>query len=220
MKTPTELLADYRHYHDDTQMDLFITGRAGGTAYGCYLQALREMEKRVRGLLELYSSRELLLVDLEQMGETEIRCPFDRRRMAIQLETKRLGMRSLDRNICDTEREFSRFYQQAASLKEHIGELTPDKRATLEREMWEHRIKCTAAVDSLSSGRLGTNTITMLQSLPPEPRAKLCGEIFAADGGLSPELAVWFLSDSVSWQFTPVSIEAGNVKRIVQDASL
>ena len=44
--TISELLVDHQEFHSDLQMESFITLRAGGTLYGCYKQALRELSTR------------------------------------------------------------------------------------------------------------------------------------------------------------------------------
>ena len=86
-------------------------------------------------------------------------------------------MEDLDKNIQDTEREFKRFYQQAVALKEIIGELTPQKRALLDIDMWEFKIKEMAAIDWISTSRLGNNTIEMLMAFPSDRRIGLLSEI-------------------------------------------
>lgn len=64
-----DLLADHHYLHWSTQLDHFITVRAGGTPYGMYKQALRELDKRERGLNGMYADRDRLLVDLEELEE-------------------------------------------------------------------------------------------------------------------------------------------------------
>jgi hypothetical protein len=176
------LLADHELFHSDFQMDYLITVRAGGTPYGCYKQALRELYKRWRGLRQAYSDRALLEVDIDEI-ESQLgnhwASEFGRRRAEINLATKRLGIEEADRVIQDTEREFRRFAAQAATLKESIGDLTPERRAELDREMWRHRLRCMATVDIITRGALGENTVTFLQAAPREWRAPILDEIKA-----------------------------------------
>lgn len=61
------LLKDHQDGHSDFQADYFITLRAGGTPYGCYKQALRELSKRCRGLRELHIQRKLLLLEITEL---------------------------------------------------------------------------------------------------------------------------------------------------------
>src|SRR5579863_2272034 len=62
----SDLLTDHQEFHSDLQMDSFITARSGGTLYGCYKQALRELATRVRALRERYFGRRLLLLEIEE----------------------------------------------------------------------------------------------------------------------------------------------------------
>jgi len=188
-----ELLADHQMYHSDFQMDYFITARAGGTVYGQYKQALRELFKRYRGLKELYVAKKLLEVDIAELSEWRLfKGKFERARCKINLAEKKMGMEDLDRNICDTEREFEHFYGQAQVLKKEIGDLTIERRAELDRDMWEHRLKSMAAVDYLTQGRIGENTITFIQSAPPAWRHPILKSILG-DEAQRAKLLNWFL---------------------------
>lgn len=177
------LLADHQLYHSDLQMDSFITGRNGGTVYGCYKQALRELFKRYRGLKELYVSRQRLAIDIEELEEklpaTEDR--YAHRRVELDLVEKRMAIEDCAKTIADTEREFCRFLGQCRSLKRQIGELTPERRAALDHELWQYKLREMAAVDWLSRGRLGDTVITFVAYLPPTERHELLTEILQAD---------------------------------------
>lgn len=143
-----DLLADHHYLHWSTQLDHFITVRAGGTPYGMYKQALRELDKRERGLNGMYADRDRLLVDIaeleERLGgkrglegerggglEDEYASPcaspplppssFDRRRWAIDLRQKRFGLSVCERSIRDHERERDRFVEQALHLRQILG---------------------------------------------------------------------------------------------------
>lgn len=184
------LLKDHQLYHSELQQDHFITRRAGGTHYGQYKQALRELFKRWRGLKELYHGRAELEIDidetefdLEHGGEGE----FLRRRMELKLAKHKGDMLELQKNIQDTEREFKRFYNQAASLKEKIGDLTEEKRRELDKDMWEFKLKEMAALDIMTQGRLSKSTIEFMNSLEVEDRKKLIGVLNAPQS-----LAAWY----------------------------
>ena len=165
-----ELIADHQLYHSNFQMDHLITIRAGGTTYGQYKQALRELYKRYRGLKELYAERELAQIDAEELTELANGNTYDARRNRIRLAQKRMALEEISKNIEDTEREFQRFYAQAEALKEQIGELTPERRAALDRDMWEYKLKEMAALDLATSGRLSLNTYEFIGACPPEMR--------------------------------------------------
>jgi chromosome segregation ATPase len=173
-----ELLRDHQLYHSEFQQDYIITLRAGGpTVYGQYKQALRELFKRYRGLKELYTSRELLQIDIEELEQKETTDRFENRRNQVRLAQKRMGMEDLEKNIQDTEREFKRFYQQATALKAQIGDLTDERRSQLDREMWQAKMQEMAAIDLQTIGRLSNNTYEMIGASPPEirdPVLKMC----------------------------------------------
>jgi len=174
-----ELLKDHQLYHSEFQQDYLITVRAGGTTYGMYKQALRELYKRYRGLKELYGSKELLQVDIDELAAKKTEDKFEARRNKINHAQKVMSMEELDKNIEDTEREFKRFYSQAAALKAQIGDLTEEKRNALDRDMWQFKLKEMAAIDILTTGHLGNVTYEMITAAPVEMRKKvleLCGD--------------------------------------------
>jgi hypothetical protein len=184
-----KLFADHQLYHSDFQMDNLITVRAGGTLYGQYKQALRELYKRYRGLKQLCSERELLQVDIDELAVKKTCNQFEARRNEINRKTKLLSMDELNKNIKDTEREFQRFYAQACALKEQIGELTPENRDKLDRDMWEYKLKEMAAIDFLSQGRLGNVTVETIAAAPIEMRKEILRLISPQNHG---ELIQWF----------------------------
>lgn len=204
-----ELLNDHQLYHSDFQMDNIITVRAGGTLYGQYKQALRELFKRYRGLKQLYTERELLQVDIEELTEKlETIERFERRRAEINRTQKIMSIEEMYKNIKDTEREFKRFYAQAVALKNQIGDLTPEKRNKLDQEMWEYKLKEMACVDFVSQGRLSNVTYEMLISAPAYIRFKLLDEIKDHE-----KLLNWYESkDDISLQ---LSIQEVNIKTLL-----
>jgi monoamine oxidase len=104
-------------------------------------------------------------------------CEFENRRAMIEQTKRHMDMEDLEKNIADTEREFARFYSQAATLKEQIGELTPEKRQQLDKEFWAHQAKEQAAIDYMTSGRLSERTIGMIQYLPAQDRTPLLNTV-------------------------------------------
>jgi|LGOV01.1.fsa_nt_gb predicted nucleic acid-binding OB-fold protein len=175
-----ELLVDHQLYHSDFQMDHFITIRAGGTVYGQYKQALRELDKRKRGLKQLYSEKALLQIDIDELDylinkaeDSDIaEVDYELERNRVKCGQKVMTMEDLDRNIKDTEREFVRFYSQAASLKEQIGELTPERRKQLDEEMWAFNLKKLSAMDVATTGNVQKNTLELIMAAPMEIRMK------------------------------------------------
>lgn len=173
----SELLDDHQIYHSEFQQDYMITMRSGGTQYGMYKQALRELFKRKRSLEDLYAERELLMIDIEELEQTESHDAFTTRRNTVKIKQKRGYQYDMDKNISDMEREFQRFYQQAVALKEQIGTLTPERRNELDRDMWAYKAKEMAAMDYLSSGRLSHGTIEFIGSLPIDMRETALSQI-------------------------------------------
>jgi len=173
------LLDDHQTGMSQFQDDYLVTTRAGGTLYGQYKQALRELYKRFRGLRELTSNNARLQIDIEEL-ETQIKDgddTFYTKRKKVDYKEKVMLMEESQRAISDTKREFMRFYQQAAHLKEKIGELTDEKRHQLDMEMWEFKIKEMAVIDWISSGRLRNSTFEFLHSCPKEMKKRLANAI-------------------------------------------
>lgn len=173
-----DLLADHQFFHSNLQMDSFITIRAGGTLYGCYKQALRELQTRTTALRSHRVARAILEIEIEEHDGG------DSRRDRIHGKTKREALGECDRVIGDTLREFARFYGQADALRNALARsgvkfpLDTETRDRLDREMWVHQIKCRAAVEFLSSTHLQNSTIELFQALPGVMRKQLAEEIF------------------------------------------
>lgn len=191
------ILADHRHFHSTWQIDHAITGRAGGTLYGCYKQSVRELHKRWRGLREHYANRERLILDIDDIERLPEATGNDARRREIDLAEKRLALVESAGVIRDTEREFLRFYGQALACREALGigpdeTLSDERREQLESEFWEHQIRCMAAVDYITTGRLGRGTVELFQCSPPAQRQRLADEIL--DPSAHAALTGWYLS--------------------------
>ena len=174
------LLDDHQTGMSQFQDDYLVTTRAGGTLYGQYKQSLRELYKRFRGLRELTSNNARLQVDIEELEwkiKTGIVADFELKRIEIDYKEKVMLMEESQRAISDTKREFMRFYQQAACLKEKIGDLTDEKRHQLDMDMWEFKIKEMAVIDWISTGRLRNSTFEFLHSCPKEMKKRLADTI-------------------------------------------
>lgn len=177
------LLDDHQTGMSKFQDDYLVTLRAGGTLYGQYKQALRELYKRFRGLRELTCKHERLLIDIEELEEKlESEEGFDLKRSRVNYKEKVMLTEESTRAINDTEREFKRFYQQASYLKEEIGDLTDEKRHKLDMEMWEFKIKEMAAIDIVSAGRIRNVTYEFLSSAPKSMKRRIALELSDSDG--------------------------------------
>lgn len=205
------LLKDHQLYHSELQQDHFITKRSGGTHYGQYKQALRELFKRFRGLKELYYNKEKLIIDTEEMEEfvKVEENKFELRRKKLELEKFKYDMIELEKNIQDTEREFKRFATQAHSLKAIIGDLTDEKRAKLDKDMWMFKLKEMAYMDFITTSRLNQNTLAFISSLDREDRLETLTMVQDHD-----RLFSWYehKDQDHSYKLIPVDMD---VKKIV-----
>ena len=209
-----QLLDDHQTGMSQFQDDFLVTTRAGGTLYGQYKQALRELYKRFRGLRELTSNRARLQIDIEEL-EFEIKTTtgFPKKRKIIDRKEKIMLMEEANRVVKDTKREFMRVYQQAAYLKEKIGELTDEKRHQLDMKMWEFKIKEMAVIDWITSGRLRNSTFEFLHACPKDMKARLANAIKRENQN---KLVDWY--DTKEEQYIPDNlpeIEMINVEEIL-----
>lgn len=188
-----DLLAHHRPFHSAYQMDHFITAAAGGTPWGMFQQALRELRTRFDALKIDYAAREELVLALEGDDDEHGVDPSDgiadRKRRLLQ-GRKRMQLDTLDALIRDREREFAHFYAQAVALRDLLGPLTAERTAELEEDLWIHRAKCLAAEDYVARGQLGPHTLTALRALPPTTRAT----VLAAVTGDPRHLTDWWVN--------------------------
>ena len=174
--TLRSLLATYRPFHSAHQIDHYIVARAGGTPYGMFKQAVRELRGRWQGLCTLYIERE------EMRRKDTPTNDLERARHQMQVE-------GVEVQIRDTEREFRRFYAHAVKLKAHLGELTDERIDALETEHWMHKLKQQAALDLLSEGRVKRDTLELLMALDPETRSPIMNLLGSPQGHT--ELVTW-----------------------------
>jgi hypothetical protein len=174
-----ELLNDHQLFHSEFQQDYFITGLSGKTLWGMYKQSLRELYKRTRGLRESYCDREKLEVEIEQQYEiaNKKKDYYKAKFAAIEYKRKTMQLEELNRVIKDTEREFKRFYQQALSLKEKLGELTEDKKKELEEETQIFKIKEMICIDLRTRGMLSNVSYERINAVPYKIKKKILDDI-------------------------------------------
>lgn len=191
------ILSDHQHFHSTWQIDTAITIRSGGTLYGCYKQAVRELHKRWRGLRELYQARSLAVLDIDEQEERQNLSFRDCKRRDLRVRELRLGLIETEQVIADTEREFLRFYGQAIACRRALGlsddePMPDDLRERLDAEMWEHHLKAMAAVDYITTGRLGRSTVELLAACHPDTRQRLAADIL--DESRHGALVRWYLT--------------------------
>lgn len=164
-----QLLNDHRTGQDAMQLGSFVLG--GRTPWGTYKQAIRELYKRIRGLRQMITDRDLLLIDLEEIEE-RITSDDERdaRRAAIERRAMQGRLEESERSIRDTKREAALFYRVAAELKQHFGEVTEEQRAELDRQEWRWWHFKRAAIAKLTSGRVDDVVLKNLASIPIKER--------------------------------------------------
>ena len=190
MEKLMQLLDDHQTGMSKFQDDYFVTTRAGGTLYGQYKQALREVYKRFRGLRQQIADNKRLKIDIEELEfdinglkeKVDKKSDFLKQRKEVDYQEKVMLLEESERAIADTKREFISFYRQAVYLKEQIGELTEEKRNQLDMDMWFFKIKEMACIDFITTGRLRNSTFEFLHALPNKYKFKLCADIKNHDG--------------------------------------
>lgn len=170
-----DLLADLQSGHSAFQMDAFIVQSGNWTPYGRYMQALRELDKRRRGGEELRFQREQLHLDIEANESRWCWTAAGNRKRALELERLRFGLAECERKQHETARELRHFLGVAQSLKDELGELTPEKRAALESETWEIRARTMAAIDVATIGSVSHATGELIAALPDDMRRRCIG---------------------------------------------
>lgn len=134
----------YQPGHSMLQVDHFIVG-SGGTTWGQYQQAMREVATRAEALDQRISA----------LVEAEGGVP------------NRLACLSIEAAIM----EFERLCEHVEELSTELGELTPEKVHDLDRELWLWRTLRAAGRDLFIGGRLSPQTGDLLLALPNDLRA-------------------------------------------------
>jgi len=200
--TLKELLDDHQTGHSELQDDYFITIKAGGTIYGQYKQALRELYRRVRGLRELSCDYEKLKIEIEQKKFiANQKRSFTASLAMVEQKRKTMQLEEAERAIKDTKREAIRFYQQACQLKSKLGKITPEKRLKLDREMWLHKAREMAALDLLANGRITGGSLEMICSLPFDLKHQVIKEMKEGQK----KLVGWYEMRTDDFKFSDIS---------------
>jgi len=186
----TELLADVTPNHSIFQMDHFITKRTGGTAYGQYKQALRELQSRYDNVRNSCAGHKKFDIDIEEMEykieklkkgieETPDSKPleFELRRIEIDYQ-QQLATKLTRKNDWESQvREFVRFYQQCCILKEKVGDLTEERLMELEEEMFSFKMLEMAALELITVQSVSINTLETVLAFTPENRKNCLDKI-------------------------------------------
>ena len=176
-----EFIDDHNLFHTTFQQDYLITKKSGITLYGQYKQALREWFKRRRGLRELYCDKEILEIEIQELEfevtKQNISC-YEVDKKKVEIKRKTMRTEENNKTICDTEKEYSRFFQQVKILKEQLGTLTPERVEKLDREFWEAQVKSRLANHAIArSSGMRIQDIELLNCYPREMRLKIYAEL-------------------------------------------
>lgn len=207
----SDLLADHQEFHSDLQMDAFITQRNGGTLYGCYKQALREVVTRIRALRDRHFGIKRLKRQIEEHRAKGTPQDLD------DATEKEMSLAEVEFAHEHAKREFVRFYGQAASIQEAMKSqgiefpLSEKTRHRLDCEMWVHQLKCRAAIAALSCHNLDNITIELIQSLPLDLRHEVCDAVFVQEN--CGKLIDWFMEFNIEIP-APKKIEVEPMKLI------
>lgn len=176
-------LSDMQIYHSEFQMDHFITTKAGGTLYGMYCQALRELHGRYEGLKEATVDIKIKTEEAKEYEEkarkylttTAAGDSTSARYNILKLKAlrNRMVVEGMERSLKHRIREFIHFYYQAKALKDKLGDLGPTKRKRLEHLTWLYRLRLHAYIDIVSNGRVSNTVFENILSLKEADRKEL-----------------------------------------------
>lgn len=155
----------HRPGHSQLQMGSFVVARTGGTDYGCFKQAVRELSTRYVGLKSAGLRRKTLEAKIEKAKARGKRL-------------KELGLLSrlddLEKSLDHAVREFAYFYALAEHYRAKLpAELTDEKIEELEIGLWAHHLKRIAGLELLSTGHISIGTLEGIGSMPPKIRDEL-----------------------------------------------
>lgn len=173
--TIDELLKDCQPAMSEFVIERFTIIAHGGTPWGQYQQALRDIRTRVDANAEEASQIELLEVEAEEQ-EAEADTHFEevvKRRCKIMAERCRRRAEVVRRSLAERTRELDHFVAIAAALKAFIGDVTPELRRSLEEDLAVYKIQLRVVADMLAEGRLSASTISSALCLPVALREQM-----------------------------------------------
>lgn len=175
-------------------MDYFITSREGGTLYGCYHQALRELHNLVGAACAALESLELLAVDIRELENRESpRCQI------LAKHKRRRAERIRHEYETCTRGELRRFYGQVLAIRNALSEqgvtfpIDSETMDRLDREMWVHTLLCELTFQMNSpQGGPQAHTLKLIQALPDDMRKEVLSHIMRTDSAA--HLLNWAMS--------------------------
>jgi hypothetical protein len=164
-----KLLADHQELHSNFQIENFIIG-SQGDQWAQYKQCLREIKVRRDTLKDDYG-KIAALSHARKKNNFALTKKQKAKRAAIVRQVN-----ALMGTISERERELKRFVVMATGLKKQIGEITDEKREQLEAQSWAAKGRKLAAIDLMAYGRIQTQTLEFIFSLPAPGTKKLLSE--------------------------------------------
>jgi hypothetical protein len=206
MNSLTLLLQDHEIFHSEFQIRNFIIARSGGTHYGAYKQAIRELWHRLAAIVsELHKSSRV--ADSAAHHEIE------------HVTTTTTS----DHDWCestpamrDTLRECVILYFLAKSLREKLGNLDYEMKLLYEEELWVHRARCAIAIDFLSAGHISCSTVELVHSLPLKLRNPILESLLNPVGHES--LVRWYLAYSLELPSLDSAVSTASTHELLQYA--
>lgn len=170
------LLNDYRPEHSSFQIEHFIIG-GQGNEWAQYKQALRELAARVDGIKIKTAEIAALAAEVESFGGGGRWNPIGRKKKRLTEALKRSRLKKERAAFRSKMREFVKFYKIAIDLKRSLGEISTERRRSLESEMWVEKARRMAAVDLISINGLQRSTVEFIMSFPRELRRDILADL-------------------------------------------
>ena len=170
--TLTSMLTEHRRFMTPFQIAHFVLeSESAGSWYGLYMQALRELHSRVFG-----AQRSLLDVERKRRDiaklESSQHSNADLDQAAAQAELDELVL-----TLREQWQQIYLFYAHARHARTKLPELTSETRAALDADFWVRTLTKRAALDRMCSGRVSSETMRAILSMPTE----LCELVLSDD---------------------------------------
>lgn len=212
-------LDDTQTAHCDLQIDRFITVRGGGTLFGCYHQACREISSRVVAVAEASTQLEMNRIKRARYSTKVRGCvdPLRRRFLRQKIRQSRVGIIVARKQLSESRRELIRFYGLCCSLYVALGfdqqRPTPERLNQLHEERWEHHVRSAIASDVFCQGMPSKGTVELFQCLPPVMKKRIGEECL--DPSKRQQVVSWWLEYEPNLP-PPLAIPADEARRVLK----
>jgi hypothetical protein len=180
-----EFLDDYKPFHSSFQIHHLILKRTGGTLWGCYQQALREIVARFRNL----DSQIAAVADVRASSLT-----------VLHSVNQRVAKRLQDESL----RELALFIGYALIIKQEIGELSNERITEEETQLWLYRTRIAICRDLLAFGHPCAETVELIHVMPKSFRAELVAPLLCPQARDS--LINWYLNHDFDFPLPPCNL--------------